>query len=111
MHTQSIAAFAIVLAAGAAWAVVLPVGQDYGEGSLAGRSLCNIYEQIYQGDATVDGHGSETVSIGQLGGLGLGRVYLPGPGLVNAETAATACKAACTLGVNGKTCESITVYQ
>ncbi|KAK9894548.1 hypothetical protein P389DRAFT_173607 [Cystobasidium minutum MCA 4210] len=74
------------------------------------RAACSTYKQIYTGTKTVNGHGSETVTIGQLGSLGVGRVYLPGPGLVNAGTAATACKAACSLGINGKNCLSTVVY-
>jgi hypothetical protein len=79
--------------------------------TLETRAACTSYKQIYSGDRTVTGHGSETVSISELGGLGLGRVYLPGPGLVSASTANTACKAACSLGINGKNCLSVVIYQ
>lgn len=79
--------------------------------ALESRAACTTYKQIYSGDKTVNGHGSETVTVQQLGSLGLGRVYLPGPGLVTAGEAATACKAACSLGINGQNCLSTVVYQ
>lgn len=75
------------------------------------RSVCFDYKTIYTGKKTVDGHGSETVTVSELGGLGLGRVYLPGPSIVNAEQAGTACKAACSLGINGEKCLSTVVFQ
>lgn len=75
------------------------------------RAACSSYKQVYSGTKTVNGHGSETVTVQELGSLGLGRVYLPGPGLVNAGTAAVACKAACSLGINGRNCLSTVVYQ
>lgn len=75
------------------------------------RAACSSYKQVYSGTKTVNGHGSETVTVQELGSLGLGRVYLPGPDLVNAGTAAVACKAACSLGINGQNCLSTVVYQ
>lgn len=79
--------------------------------TLEERALCSSYKQIYSGDRTVSGHGSETIIVSDLGRLGLGRVYLPGPGLVNAGEAAAACKIACSVGINGKNCLSTVVYQ
>lgn len=94
---------ATTLSSIAAVASALPTLED--------RALCSSYKQIYTGDRTVNGHGSETVVVSDLGGLGLGRVYLPGPGLINAAEAAAACKVACSAGYNGQNCLSTVVYQ
>lgn len=103
LKTKKVWLIATILPTLAVGVVALPTMEN--------RALCTSYKQIYSGDRTVTGHGTETVVVTELGSLGLGRVYLPGPGLVNAQEAATICKAACTAGFNGQNCLSTNVYQ